>query len=237
MLFLSMQVKKVGQYLLTYLECISVRSHFRANNQVVTIIFKKGIYDDDWVIVECLSCFTTTCLPTQLKTSIKNIGQIYVILKFSIHKRITRMKQRETAIQLLKIEYSFFSLLIRTHSPRYLAGSSRSSNALKFFTFPSTIKWFCPRHHRIDYTMKIVCAPEFYYSQRRRRNNNMIIIFKWPSIGYKFISFFVFLFRAKSKNGGRLLREKLEKIGLNLPAGRRKAANVTLLTSLVEGNY
>lgn len=44
-----------------------------------------------------------------------------------------------------------------------------------------------------------------------------------------------FLLRAKSKNGGRLLREKLEKIGLNLPAGRRKAANVTLLTSLVEG--
>lgn len=46
---------------------------------------------------------------------------------------------------------------------------------------------------------------------------------------------FVYVFRAKSKNGGRLLREKLEKIGLNLPAGRRKAANVTLLTSLVEG--
>ncbi|TKC50193.1 hypothetical protein EI555_004082 [Monodon monoceros] len=42
-------------------------------------------------------------------------------------------------------------------------------------------------------------------------------------------------FRAKSKNGGRSLRERLEKIGLNLPAGRRKAANVTLLTSLVEG--
>ncbi|XP_009948464.1 PREDICTED: transcription factor AP-2-beta, partial [Leptosomus discolor] len=40
---------------------------------------------------------------------------------------------------------------------------------------------------------------------------------------------------AKSKNGGRSLRERLEKIGLNLPAGRRKAANVTLLTSLVEG--
>ncbi|XP_036203575.1 transcription factor AP-2-alpha isoform X12 [Myotis myotis] len=40
--------------------------------------------------------------------------------------------------------------------------------------------------------------------------------------------------RAKSKNGGRSLREKLDKIGLNLPAGRRKAANVTLLTSLVE---
>ena len=31
------------------------------------------------------------------------------------------------------------------------------------------------------------------------------------------------------------MRERLEKIGLNLPAGRRKAANVTLLTSLVEG--
>ena len=41
--------------------------------------------------------------------------------------------------------------------------------------------------------------------------------------------------RAKSKNGGRSLREKLDKRGLNLPAGRRKAANVTLLTSLVEG--
>lgn len=46
---------------------------------------------------------------------------------------------------------------------------------------------------------------------------------------------FVFSCRAKSKNGGRSLREKLDKIGLNLPAGRRKAANVTLLTSLVEG--
>lgn len=36
---------------------------------------------------------------------------------------------------------------------------------------------------------------------------------------------------------GRCLRERLEKIGLNLPAGRRKAANVTLLTSLVEGEW
>lgn len=42
--------------------------------------------------------------------------------------------------------------------------------------------------------------------------------------------------RAKSKDGGKRLREKLDKIGLNLPAGRRKAASVTLLTSLVEGN-
>lgn len=52
-----------------------------------------------------------------------------------------------------------------------------------------------------------------------------------------FVLGFVLVCRAKSKNGGRLLREKLEKIGLNLPAGRRKAANVTLLTSLVEGKY
>ncbi|XP_059550264.1 transcription factor AP-2 gamma-like [Myotis daubentonii] len=41
--------------------------------------------------------------------------------------------------------------------------------------------------------------------------------------------------RAKSKNGGWSLRVKLDKIGLSLPAGRRKAAHVTLLTSLVEG--
>ena len=41
--------------------------------------------------------------------------------------------------------------------------------------------------------------------------------------------------RAKSKDGGKNLRDKLDKIGLALPAGRRKAANVTLLTSLVEG--
>ena len=42
-------------------------------------------------------------------------------------------------------------------------------------------------------------------------------------------------FRAKSKDGGKMLRSKLDRIGLTLPAGRRKAANVTLLTSLVEG--
>lgn len=45
----------------------------------------------------------------------------------------------------------------------------------------------------------------------------------------------LYVSRAKSKNGGRCLREKLDRLGLNLPAGRRKAANVTLLTSLVEG--
>lgn len=41
--------------------------------------------------------------------------------------------------------------------------------------------------------------------------------------------------RAKSKNGGRALRDKLDKIGVALPAGRRKAATITLFTSLVEG--
>ena len=45
----------------------------------------------------------------------------------------------------------------------------------------------------------------------------------------------IFNFRAKSKNGGKFLRDRLDRIGLALPAGRRKAANVTLLTSLVEG--
>merc|ERR1712038_2107248 len=41
--------------------------------------------------------------------------------------------------------------------------------------------------------------------------------------------------RAKAKDNGKILREKLEKLGMTLPAGRRKAANVALLTSLVEG--
>ena len=41
--------------------------------------------------------------------------------------------------------------------------------------------------------------------------------------------------RAKSKNGGKYFRDKLDQIGLPLPAGRRTATNVTLLTSLVEG--
>ena len=43
------------------------------------------------------------------------------------------------------------------------------------------------------------------------------------------------VYRAKSKNGGKQLRDKLDRLGLTLPAGRRKACNVTLLTSLVEG--
>ena len=49
------------------------------------------------------------------------------------------------------------------------------------------------------------------------------------------ISHHLITVRAKSKDGGKMLRSKLDRIGLTLPAGRRKAANVTLLTSLVEG--
>ncbi|RCN50751.1 transcription factor AP-2 [Ancylostoma caninum] len=40
--------------------------------------------------------------------------------------------------------------------------------------------------------------------------------------------------RAKSKDGGKTLRDSLRKIGLTLPAGRRKQANVTAWTALVE---
>jgi hypothetical protein len=40
--------------------------------------------------------------------------------------------------------------------------------------------------------------------------------------------------RAKSKDGGKQLRQKLDQMGISLPAGRRKAATVTLLTSLIE---
>lgn len=41
--------------------------------------------------------------------------------------------------------------------------------------------------------------------------------------------------RAKSKNGGHVLRQRLDSIGLSLPPGRRKATELSLLTSLVEG--
>uniref|UniRef100_A0A1I7XFL4 TF_AP-2 domain-containing protein n=1 Tax=Heterorhabditis bacteriophora TaxID=37862 RepID=A0A1I7XFL4_HETBA len=40
--------------------------------------------------------------------------------------------------------------------------------------------------------------------------------------------------KAKSKDGGKTLRDSLRKIGLTLPAGRRKQANVTAWTALVE---
>jgi len=59
-------------------------------------------------------------------------------------------------------------------------------------------------------------------------------IVSWPQILRR--HFTLCIHRAKSKNGGRALRDKLDRIGVNLPAGRRKAATVTLLTSLVEGN-
>lgn len=41
-------------------------------------------------------------------------------------------------------------------------------------------------------------------------------------------------FRAKSKDGGKSLRDQLKRVGLQLPAGRRKATNVNSLTALVE---
>jgi len=40
--------------------------------------------------------------------------------------------------------------------------------------------------------------------------------------------------KAKSKNGSRFLREKLLRIGIQLPQGRRKTAKCTLFTSLTE---
>ena len=43
------------------------------------------------------------------------------------------------------------------------------------------------------------------------------------------------LHRAKSKNGGHHLRQRLEDKGLSLPPGRRKATEISLFTSLVEG--
>ena len=49
-------------------------------------------------------------------------------------------------------------------------------------------------------------------------------------------TFWLFVvFRAKSKNGGHVLRQRLDSIGLSLPPGRRKATELSLLTSLVEG--
>uniref|UniRef100_A0A7E4ZPW1 TF_AP-2 domain-containing protein n=1 Tax=Panagrellus redivivus TaxID=6233 RepID=A0A7E4ZPW1_PANRE len=40
--------------------------------------------------------------------------------------------------------------------------------------------------------------------------------------------------RAKSKDGGKSLRDQLKRVGVALPAGRRKATNVNSLTALVE---
>ncbi|PAV66811.1 hypothetical protein WR25_10526 [Diploscapter pachys] len=40
--------------------------------------------------------------------------------------------------------------------------------------------------------------------------------------------------KAKSKDGGKTLRDSLRKIGITLPAGRRKQTNVTAWTALVE---
>nr|CDQ02833.1 BMA-APTF-1, isoform a [Brugia malayi] len=43
--------------------------------------------------------------------------------------------------------------------------------------------------------------------------------------------------KAKSKDGGKTLRDSLKRVGLSLPAGRRKAATVTAWTALVEGKF
>lgn len=48
-------------------------------------------------------------------------------------------------------------------------------------------------------------------------------------------SFYLFLDRVKFKNGGRCLREKLDRFGLNLLVGRRKVVNVIFFIFLVEG--
>ena len=62
-----------------------------------------------------------------------------------------------------------------------------------------------------------------------------IFVFFCPVVFSKLRRDYSVLCRAKSKNGGRALRDKLDKIGVTLPAGRRKAATITLFTSLVEG--
>lgn len=67
-------------------------------------------------------------------------------------------------------------------------------------------------------------------------NFKLFVPYLYTSLNVQFPCIRFIVYRAKSKNGGKCLREKLEKIGLNLPAGRRKGANVTLLTSLVEGD-
>ncbi|GMT26049.1 hypothetical protein PFISCL1PPCAC_17346, partial [Pristionchus fissidentatus] len=41
--------------------------------------------------------------------------------------------------------------------------------------------------------------------------------------------------RAKSKNGGKMLRDAITAVGMELPVGRRKSIKISLLTSLVEG--
>lgn len=63
-------------------------------------------------------------------------------------------------------------------------------------------------------------------------------LFCWQQVRhFSILKWFLesFLLLEPSQNG-RSLREKLDKIGLNLPAGRQ-AAPVTLLTHLVEGQW
>ena len=59
----------------------------------------------------------------------------------------------------------------------------------------------------------------------------------YESCSYYFLLFFFFISRAKSKNGGTVLRQRLQEIGVMLPSGRRKQTDLSLLTSLVESKY
>ena len=43
--------------------------------------------------------------------------------------------------------------------------------------------------------------------------------------------------RAKAKNGNHALRSQLEERNITIPTGRRKAASVSLFTSLLEGRH
>lgn len=49
------------------------------------------------------------------------------------------------------------------------------------------------------------------------------------------ITILIFNVRAKSKNGGQQLRQQLHDSGLILPSGRRKNTQLSLFTSLTEG--
>jgi hypothetical protein len=58
----------------------------------------------------------------------------------------------------------------------------------------------------------------------------------WFPLNFKKLPFTYYLHysRAKSKNGGTMLRQRLQEIGVLLPSGRRKQTELSLLTALVE---
>ena len=95
------------------------------------------------------------------------------------------------------------------------------------------------RKWRVDFFMSFWHFEIFVSKYFLWEYNLFVLNFKFSHLSSFLIKLeihnFEILFRAKSKDGGKMLRSKLDRIGLTLPAGRRKAANVTLLTSLVEG--